>query len=140
MASSPVRNSPIRNSGQISRITMVAAVAAIPIQKVAPALRDRLARSAAPAKLPTLTVLAWAMAMGIMKVTAAIWLAIAAAASAAVPNSPIRKVTAINMPASATMVSPMGTPMRRSRAVTAQSITHSRWKGLLSRKGWIMAI
>ena len=59
------------------------------------------------------------MAMGIMKVTAAIWLAIAAAVSAAVPNSSIREVTAINMPASATMVSPMGTLVRRSRAFSA---------------------
>ena len=35
---------------------------------------------------------------------------------------------------------PDGNADAKKPRVTAQSMTHSRWKGLLSRKGWIKAI
>ena len=75
------------------------------------------------------------MDSGIIKHIPAIWVAIAVAARAEVPNTPIIIEATANIPVSDITITPFGLPIRSIFFVISQSNTHQRSNGCICLNG-----
>ena len=88
-----------------------------------------------PAALPIRIALACAIESGIIKQMPASWVAIAVAASAAVPNTPIIIEATANIPVSDITITPLGTPIFNIFPLICQSTTHNLLNGSICLNG-----